>query len=189
MAALLQDVAYAWRQLRKNPGFALVAILTLALGIGANTAVFSVIDAVLLKPLPYAEPDRLMTVQSMDMRVPVPNSMSYPDFFDFRSQNHTFEHLITSRDTNMILTGAGAPTQLDAEMVTWDLFPTLGIAPELGRGFLLSEEDLGTHRVVLSHKFWQSRFGGDRSIVGRTLTLDRKLYTVVGIAPSGFAFP
>ena len=189
MPNLLQDLTYAWRQLRKNPGFALVAILTLALGIGANTAVFSVVDAVLLKPLPYAQPDRLMTVESMDMRVPVPNSLSYPDFFDFRSQNHTFEHLITSRDTNMVLTGAGAPTQLDAEMVTWDLFPALGIRPELGRGFLQSEEALGTHVVVLSHKFWERQFGGDRSIVGRTITLDRKLYTVVGIAPADFAFP
>jgi predicted permease len=189
MATFLQDLTYAGRQLKKNPGFALVAIFTLALGIGANTAVFSVIDAVLLKPLPYADPDRLMTVESMDMRVPVPNSMSYPDFFDFRKQNQTFEHLITSRDTNVVLTGAGAPTQLDAEMVTWDLFPTLGIAPALGRGFLQSEEALGTHVVVLSHKFWQSQFGGDRSILGRTITLDRKLYTVVGIAPGGFAFP
>ena len=189
MATFLQDLTYAWRQLKKNPGFAIVAVLTLALGIGANTAVFSVVDAVLLKPLPYAEPDRLVTVESMDMRVPVPNSMSYPDFFDFRSQNHTFDHLVTSRDTNMVLTGAGVPTQLDAEMVTWDLFPALGIRPELGRGFLQSEEDLGTHVVILSRSFWQKRFGGDRSIIGRTISLDRKLYTVVGIAPSGFAFP
>jgi len=189
MSTLLQDLRYAWRQLWNAPGFALAAVLTLALGIGANTAVFSVVNTVLLQPLPYAQPERLMTVQSMDMRVPIPNSMSYPDFFDFRSRNQTFEHLITSRDSNMVLTGAGAPTQLDAEMVTWDLFPTLGIAPELGRGFLQSEEALGTHVVVLSHKFWQTQFGGDRSIVGRTIALDRKLYTVVGIAPVGFAFP
>ena len=189
MPTFLQDLTYAWRQLQKNPGFAFVAILTLALGIGANTAVFSVIDAVLLKPLPYAEPDSLMTVESMDMRVPVPNSMSYPDFFDFRAQNHSFEHLVTSRDTNMVLTGVGAPTQLDGEMVTWDLFPALGIRPELGRGFLQTEEALGTHVVILSHTLWQRQFGGDRSIIGRSITLDRKPYTVVGIGPASFAFP
>jgi len=189
MPAFVQDLTYAWRQLRKNPGFAIVAILTLALGIGANTAVFSVVDAVLLKPLPYAAPDRLMTVESMDMRVAVPNSLSYPDFFDFRARNDTFEHLITSRDTNVVLTGAGAPMQLDAEMVTWDLFPVLGIQPELGRGFLRSEEALGSHVAILSHQLWQRQFGEDPAIVGRTITLDRKLYTVVGIAPAGFAFP
>ncbi|HEY6290666.1 MAG TPA: ABC transporter permease, partial [Terriglobia bacterium] len=190
MTNFLQDLSYAWRQLAKNLGFAFVAILTLALGIGANTAVFSVVNTVLLKPLPYAQPDRVVTVESMDMRgVPVPESMSYPDFFDFRTQNHTFEHLVTARDTNVVLTGAGQPVQLDAEMVTWDLFPALGIRPELGRGFLQSEEDLGTHVAILSHQFWQRQFGGDRSIVGHTITLDRKAYTVVGVASAGFAFP
>jgi predicted permease len=189
MSVLFQDLRYAVRQLRSAPAFAIAAVLTLALGIGANTAVFSVVNAVLLKPLPYADPDRLVAVESLDMRVPVPNSMSYPDFFDFRSRNRTLEHLVTGRDTNLVLTGEGQPTQLDGEMVTWDLFPALGLRPELGRGFLESEEAAGTHVAILSHKLWQERFGGDRGIVGRTITLDRKAYTVVGVAPAGFVFP
>ena len=190
MLTLLQDLRYGLRMLAKNPGFTAAAVLTLALGIGASTAVFSVVNTVLLKPLPYAEPDRLVTVESMWTHgTPVPNPLSYPDFFDFRAQNHVFEHLVTSRDTDLVLTGIGTPTQLDGEMVTWDLFPALGIRPELGRGFLPSEEAAGTRVVVLSHTLWQLQFGGDRGIVGRTIALDRKPYTVVGVAPAGFAFP
>ncbi|HUI42786.1 MAG TPA: ABC transporter permease [Terriglobia bacterium] len=190
MPALFQDLRYAFRQLRQSPGFTLAAVLTLALGIGANTAVFSVVNTVLLKPLPYAEPDRLMAVASMNTRgAPVPTDLSYPDFFDFRSQNHVFEHLVTSDDANMVLTGAGQPVQLDGELVTWDLFPALGIKPELGRGFVQGEEAAGNHVVVLSHTLWQRQFGGDPGIVGRAITLNRKPYTVVGVAPAGFVFP
>lgn len=190
MSVLLQDLRYAMRQLWDSPGFAVAAVLTLALGIGANTAVFSVVNAVLLRPLPYAQPDRLVAVDSMNMRgVPAPGNMSYPDFFDFRSRNHTLEHLITARDTNMVLTGTSQPIQLDAEMVTWDVFPALGVQLELGRGFLGSEERAGTRVVILSHKLWQGQFDADRGIVGRSITLDRKPYTVVGVAPAGFAFP
>jgi len=190
MATLVQDVKYGLRMLVKNPVFTAVAVLTLALGIGANTAVFSVVNTVLLKPLPYTDPDRLMTVESLDTRHgPAPDPLSYPDFFDFRARNHVFDHLVTSRDTNMILTGAGEPVQLDTEMVTWDLFSALGLRPELGRGFLQGEEAAGTHVVVLSHALWQRLFGGDARIVGRTVTLDRKPYTVVGVVPTGFAFP
>jgi putative ABC transport system permease protein len=190
MNALAHDVRYGIRMLARSPGFTVAAVLTLALGIGANTAVFSVVNTVLLKPLPYAQPDRLVAVESMWMRGgPHPNHLSYPDFFDFRARNHVFEHLVTSRDTNLALTGLGTPVQLDGEMVTWDLFPALGIQPDLGRGFLQSEEAAGTHVVVLSHTLWQTQFGGDRGIVGRTITLDLKPYTVIGVAPAGFAFP
>ncbi len=190
MNALVHDVRYGIRMLAKNPGFTVAAVLTLALGVGANTAVFSVVNSVLLKPLPYAEPDRLVRVESMWTRGgPHPNPLSYPDFFDFRAQNHVFEHLVTSRDTSLALTGVGTPMQVDGEMVTWDLFPTLGIQPQLGRGFLQSEEAAGEHVVVLSHALWQRQFGGDRGIAGRTITLDRKPYTVVGVAPPSFAFP
>jgi putative ABC transport system permease protein len=176
--------------LARSPGFTAAAVLTLALGIGANTAVLSVVNTVLLRPLPYAEPDRLVRVQSMWTRGGLyRNPLSYPDFFDFRAQNHVFEHLVTSRDTSLALTGVGMPMQLDGEMVTWDLFPALGIQPELGRGFLPSEEAAGVHVVVLSHTLWQTQLGGDRGIVGRTITLDRKPYTVIGVAPAGFAFP
>jgi putative ABC transport system permease protein len=190
MNTFIQDLRYGLRMLVKNPGFAIVAVATLALGIGANTAIFSVVNSVLLKPLPYAEPDRLVAVESMDSRrAGVSNSLSYPDFFDFRAQNHVFAHLVTSRDTDLALTGRGEPEQIDGEMVTWDLFPALGIVPELGRGFLPSEEAAGSHVVVLSHRLWQSHYGADPGIVGRTITLDRQAYTVVGVAPAGFAFP
>jgi putative ABC transport system permease protein len=190
MNTLFQDLKFGLRMLAKNPGFTAVAVLTLALGIGASTAVFSVVNTVILKPLPYADPDRLMTVESMYTRgAPVPNSLSYPDFFDYRAQNHVFDHLVTSRDADVVLTGVGQPQQLDCEMVTWDLFPALGIKPQLGRGFLPSEEAAGTHVVVLSHALWQRQFGGDPGVVGRTITLDRKPYTVVGVASAGFAFP
>ncbi|MGO8792662.1 MAG: ABC transporter permease [Terriglobia bacterium] len=190
MNPLFQDLKYGLRILAKNPGFTAVAVLTLALGIGASTAVFSVVNTVLLKPLPYADPDRLVTVESLDnRRASVRNSLSYPDFFDFRAQNHVFDHLVTSRDTNLVLTGLGQPQQLDGEMVTWDLFPALGIVPQLGRGFLASEEAAGTHVVVLSHGLWQRQFGGDPAIIGRSITLDRKPYAVVGVAAAGFAFP
>jgi putative ABC transport system permease protein len=190
MYTLLHDVRYGLRMLAKNPGFTVAAVLTLALGVGANTAVFSVVNTVLLKPLPYAEPDRLVRVESMWTRgEPIPNPLSYPDFFDFRARNHVFEHLVTWRSTALALTGVGAPIQLDGEMVTWDLFPALGIEPQLGRGFFESEEAAGVHVVVLSHTLWQTRFGGDPGILGRTITLDRKPYTVVGVAPPGFIFP
>ncbi len=191
MTTLLQDVRYGLRMLARSPGFTVAAVLTLALGIGANTAVFSVVNTVLLKPLPYAEPDRLVRRGiDVDARRAGPEPLSYPDFFDFRAQNHVFEHLVTGHATRTWrLPGAGTPIQLDGEMVTWDLFPALGIQPELGRGFLQSEEAAGTHVVVLSHTLWQRQFGGDRGIVGRTINLDRKPYTVVGVAPAGFAFP
>ena len=190
MTTLLQDLKYGLRMLARSRGFTAAAVLTLALGIGANTAVFSVVNTVLLKPLPYNDPDRLMTVEAVDKRHGTgPNYLSYPDFFDYRARNHVFDHLVTSRDTNLILTGAGQPVQLDGEMVTWDLFPVLGIKPELGRGFVQSEEAAGAHVVVLSHALWQRQFGGDPHIVGRTITLDRRPYTVVGVAPAGFAFP
>ena len=184
------DLRYGARQLRRNPGFTAVAVLTLALGIGANTAVFSVVNTVLLKPLPYAEPGRLVAVESMWTRgTPVPNPLCYPDFFDFRAQNRVFENLVTGRDTDSALTGVGTPVQLHGEMATWDLFSALGIQPELGRGFVQSEEAAGTHVVVLSHTLWQTQFGGDRGIVGRTITLDLKPYTVIGVAPAGFVYP
>ena len=190
MSTLLHDLRYGLRMLAKNPGFTAVAVLTLALGIGASTAVFSVVNTVLLKPLPYADPDRLITVESMNTHgALVHNNLSYPDFFDFRAHNHVFDHLVTFRDTNAVLTGVGQPQQLDAEMATWDLFAALGIMPQLGRGFLQSEEAAGTHVVVLSHALWQRQFGGDPGIVGRTITLDRKPYTVVGVAPAEFVFP
>ena len=190
MITLFLDLRLGVRMLVRNPGFTTAAVLTLALGIGANTAIFSVVNTVLLKPLPYAQPDRLVSVELMNARSTlVSGSLSYPNFFDLRARNHVFEHLVTGRGTNLTLTGSGSPLQLDVGIVTWDLFPALGIQPMLGRGFLPSEEAPGTHVVVLGRSLWQEQLGGDRGIVGQTITLNRTPYTVVGVAPSGFSFP
>jgi putative ABC transport system permease protein len=192
MHHLLQDLRFAIRQLRKNPGFALTTTLTLALGIGATTAIFSLINAVLLRPLPFPQPGRLMSVGMVHTSVGksgVPESLSYPDFFDWRTRDHTFESLAAYHGDNHTLTGNGTPRQMEAQTVSSEFFRVLGINPLLGRGFVADDEKPGTHVAVLSHETWQSVFGGDPSIVGRNITLDRNTYTVVGIMPKGFEFP
>src|SRR5580704_9143864 len=186
---LIQDLRYALRQLRKNPGFAAVAVITLALGIGANTAVFSVVDAVMLRPLPYYQPERLIEAQSFNSHNPQSNDVSYPDFLDWRSQNHTLEHLVSYHDTSFILTGQQRPLHVDAQVVSWDLVSALGIRPELGRGFTPDEEKLGTRVILISHALWESQFAADKSIVGRAVRLSGDLYTVVGVMPRSFRFP
>jgi len=184
-----QDIPYALRQLRKNPGFAAVAVITLALGIGANTAVFSVIDAVMLRPLPYYQPERLIEAQSADAHEFGGFDVSYPDFFDWRAQNHTLDHLVSYRDNQFTLTGLERPMQVDAEIVSWDVLPALGVQAELGRGFLPDEEKSGSRSVLISHALWTSQFGADRSIIGRTVHLSGDLYTIVGVTPPTFRFP
>jgi predicted permease len=189
MTGLIQDVRYALRQMSKNPGFAAVAVITLALGIGANTAVFSVVDAVLLRPLPYAQPDRLIEAQSLSAKDPRPLAISYPDFFDWRAQNRTLEHLVCYHDNQFTITGLERPVQVDSETVSWDLLPALGVEPELGRGFTPDDEKPGTRVVMISHALWTSQFGADRAIVGRTLHLSGEIFTVVGVMPASFRFP
>ena len=189
MKGLVQDFRYALRQLRKKPGFTLVAVITLALGIGANTAVFSVVDAVMLRPLPYYQPERLIEAESVNSHNPQPSAISYPDFFDWRSQNHTLEHLISYHDNLYTLTGLERPVQVDAEVVSWDLLPALGVRPELGRGFAADEEKMGTKVALISHSLWTSQFGADPAIVGRGVRLSGDLYTVVGVMPPSFRFP
>src|SRR4029077_9257261 len=126
----MQDFQYALRQLRKNPGFAAVAGITLALGVGANPAVFSVVDAFILRPLPYYQPERLVEAQSSDKQNFGGFNGSYPDFLDWRAQNHTLEHLVSYHDNGFTLTGLERPIQLDAEIVSWDLLPALGVRPQ-----------------------------------------------------------
>ena len=189
MQTLLQDIRYALRQLRKNPGFAAVAVITLALGIGANTAVFSVVDAVMLRPLPYYQPERLIDAQSMSSRNPVSDSVSYPDFFDWRAQNHTLERLLAYHDNDYTLTGLDRPIQLDGEIVSWDLVPALGVRPELGRGFTADEEKSGSRVMLISHALWISQFSADKSILGRAVHLSGDVYTVIGVMPVSFRFP
>jgi putative ABC transport system permease protein len=186
---LMQDLRYALRQLRKNPGFAAVAVITLALGIGANTAVFSVVDAVMLRPLPYYQPQRLIEAQSVESHNPQSSDVSYPDFFDWRSQNRTLEHLVSYRDTSFVLTGLQRPLHVDGEVVSSDFLSALGIRPELGRGFTPDEEKPGTRVILISHALWESQFGADKSIIGRAVHLSGDLYTVIGVMPRSFRFP
>lgn len=185
---LLRDLKYAYRQIRGNPGFTATAALTLALGIGATTAVFAVVYAVLLNPLPYSQPNRLVLLQMRGTNG-APNSLSYPNFFDLRAHNQVFEHLVSFREESFTVSNTQPAISVDGEIVSWDLFPLLGIRPALGRGFLPSEERAGTHVVILSHELWQSRFGGNRKIIGRSIKINGELFTVVGVAPAGFQFP
>ena len=165
-------------------------VLTLALGIGANAAVFSILNAVIFRPLPFPDSDRLVSVQSRDTRgTPHPTLLSYPTFFDFRRSNRVFEHLACYRDEAFTLTDRVPAAHMAGEIVSWDLFAALGVAPVLGRGFVAEEERPGTRVAVLSHDLWMTRFGGDEATVGRTISLDREPYVVVGVAPRGFSFP
>jgi len=186
---LLQDLRFALRQLHKSPGFTAVAVITLALGIGANTAVFSVIDAVMLRPLPYSHPEQLIEAESTDANNVESFNICYPDFMDWRSQNHTLEHLVSYHDNQFTLTGLDRPMQVDAEVVSWDLLPALGVRPELGRGFLPEEEKAGSRSILISHSLWASQFGNDKSIIGRSVRLSGDLYTIVGVMPDSFRFP
>jgi predicted permease len=186
--ANIRDFRYAWRQLARTKGFTAAAALTLALGIGAGTAVFAVLDAVVLRPLPFVKPDRLMAFRGADPRG-TPQQLSYPDFFDYRRQNQAFEHFVSYRDADFTLTDSQPPIRVSGQIVSWDLFPMLGVQPQYGRGFLPEEEKPGAHAVVLSHALWTKRFNGDEGLLGKTVHINGALFTVVGVAPSGFQFP
>lgn len=189
MDHLLQDLRFGWRQLRRSPGFSAIAVLTLALGIGANTAIFSVINAALLNPFPYPDAGRIMFVGETFGKLPGLGAVTYPDYLDWRKENQSFAHLGIARNLNFNLTGIDEPARVDGALVSADVFPLLGIPPALGRGFRADEDREGAARVaVLSHAIWQRRFGGEPGILGRTLKLDGELHTVVGVMPPRFAF-
>lgn len=185
MNTLLQDLRYAFRLLRKNPGFAAIAVMTLALGIGANTAIFTVINAVLLQPLGFRDPSRVMLVTE---KSPYPTlSTSYENYVDWRAQSQSFESLEATRGTTVTLTGMGEPERLNARMATAGLFSLLGVNAALGRTFLAEEDSAsGTPVAVLSYGLWQRLFGGARDALGKIVTLDSQPYTVVGVLPAGF---
>jgi predicted permease len=191
MGTLLNDVRYGLRVLAKNPGFTAVAVVTLALGIAANTAIFSVVNTVLLRPLPYKDADRLVMVWGYNRaRGFDTDQVSLLDFADWRTQNRVFEGMAASTDAMYTLTGAGEPAPIIAYQFSADYFRVLGVAPLLGRTFLQEEEKPGkNHVVVLSYSLWKSRFGGDRALVGKTVTLDGNPYTVVGVMPPGVQYP
>jgi len=185
MATLLQDLRYAIRLLGKSPAFAAIAVLTLALGIGANTAIFTVINAVLLRPLGFRDPSRVVLVAE---KSPYPTlSTSYENYVDWRAQSHSFESLEATRGATIALTGAGEPERLNLRMATAPLFSLLGVNATLGRTFLAEEDRAGGAPVaVLSYGLWQRRFGGSRDILGKSITLDSQPCTIVGVLPSGF---
>ncbi|HKQ93286.1 MAG TPA: ABC transporter permease [Blastocatellia bacterium] len=190
MQSLLQDLRYGARMLMKKPGFALIAVITLALGIGANTAIFSVVNAVLLRPLPYAEPERLVALWESNTQRPMSrNSISYPNFFDWRAQSQSFERMASYYTIPLDLTGIATPVNLRGATVSPDLFATLGVKPLLGRWFVAEEEKPGIRAAIISHSLWQRQFDGDPNIVGRSLTLGGRPFNVVGVMPTGFQFP
>jgi putative ABC transport system permease protein len=185
MGTLIQDIRYGLRILRKNPGFTLISVLTLALGIGANTAIFSVVNALLLQPLPVLQADRLMTVwdtQPGDLRAPA----SYPEFLDWKERATTFQELGAYFETAPSLTGEGEPEQLQALRASSTLLPMLGLAPSAGRSFRPEEDDPGAERVaMLSHALWERRFGASSAVLGKKIILGGEPHTVVGILPPG----
>ena len=188
MGALLQDIGYGLRLCRRNPGFTAVAILALGIGIGANTAIFSVVDGVLLRPLPYPEPDRLIMVYEKEPDFSR-TSVSYENFLDWRRDNRLFADLASFRGDDMNFTGSGQPEHLSGEYVSYSLFSVLGVRPLLGRTFLPQEDQQGAGGVtILNYAFWKRRFGGDPSVIGRTLTLNARPYAVIGVMPQGFHF-
>jgi putative ABC transport system permease protein len=185
METFLQDLKYGVRMLVKNPGFALIAVLTLALGIGANTAIFTVVNGVLLRPLAFRDPSRVVLVVE---RSPFPTiTTSYENYQDWRDQSHTFESMEATRFTNLTLTGLGEPERLTARNVTAGLLPLLGVTPVAGRTFLAEEDRAGgTPVAMISYGLWQRRFAGSKDWIGKTITLDAQPYTLVGVLPPGF---
>jgi putative ABC transport system permease protein len=193
MNSLLQDLRYGARMLLKNPGFTLIAVLTLVLGIGANTAIFSIVNAVLLRALPYPQAERIVVLWGKNGLLKLSQTefpTSYPDFTDWRERSQSFTHLAGMLPSSFNLSGGGEPERLGGAAVSADLFNVVGIGAALGGAFSAEEERRGAEPVVvLSHGLWRRRFGADPQIIGRTVTLDSKQYRVIGVMPAGFAFP
>jgi len=192
MQTLLQDLRYGARVLLKNPGFTLIAIFTLALGIGANTAIFSVVNSVLLRPLPYPNAERLMTIweDHRGRNGPVDEWTSPPGFEDWRDQAKSFDHVVALRGWGPTLTGQGEPEGLVGALVSHDALAALGVAPVLGRSFRPEEDQRGVESVVIiSHRLWSQRFGADPSLVGKRISLNGENLMVIGVTPAGFKFP
>jgi putative ABC transport system permease protein len=185
---VMREYAQALRRLRRSPGFAMAAVLTIALGIGSASAVFSVVNAVLLRPLPYAEPDRLIALEGKRSDSEI--SMSWLDLQDYRERNHTFESIAGFVSQSFTLTEGGPAEQVRGQMVTSDLFRVVRTEPVLGRDFTAQNDRPGGERVaVIGNALWQRRYGGDPGIVGRTVLMNSEPYTVIGVMPAGFEFP
>ncbi|HEV2915213.1 MAG TPA: ABC transporter permease, partial [Pyrinomonadaceae bacterium] len=191
MGTFLQDLCYGFRMLLKNPGFTLIAVLALALGIGANTAIFSVVNAVLLRPLPFDNPERIVTAWGRhadggERRIVV----SYPDFLDWRDQTQTLEHLAAFNTAGALLGGGDEPAAISGTVASADLLPLLNVKPVLGRSFTREEDQPGAAPViVIGYDLWQRRFNADPGIVGKEIMLSGRSATVLGVLPQGFKFP
>jgi putative ABC transport system permease protein len=190
---LLQDLRFAFRMSRKSPGFTAVAVLTLALGIGANASVFSLVNAVLIRSLPYPHPDRLVYLWSPNPRFALPIEYLTPmtaDFFDLQKQNHSFANLALLGVAKFNIAAGGYSDALGGARVTGNFFETIGVGPELGRVINPGDDEPGQEQVaVISHSLWRERFGSESDILSRTLLVDARPYRIIGVMPAGFAFP
>jgi putative ABC transport system permease protein len=185
---MFQDLRYGVRMLLKRPGFTLVAVLTLGLGIGANTAIFSVVNGLLLRPLPYSEPERLVML-SEKVRDSLRNPIPYPNFSDWREHAESFEGMASVRSQPFNLTGVDRPVQLRGRTVNWNFFQLLGVQPQLGRTFVEEDDRYGAPRTaLLSHTVWQERFGGEAAVLGTKLTLNGDPHEVIGVLPPDFEY-
>src|SRR5215470_10570581 len=183
---LLEDTQYGWRVLRNDPGFLAMAVLTLALGIGANTALFSIVNGVLLNPLPYPHPEQLLTLHESKPNFAT-GSISFPNFLDWQKENQTFSSMALERGTSFILTGLGETEQVDASFVSSDFFRQLGVLPAVGRDFVAGEDRVGAApTVMISSGFWKRKFNSAPDVLGKALNLDGKAYTIIGVIPANF---
>src|SRR5579864_2644429 len=183
----LRDVRYACRSLRKSPGFAAAAVLTLALGIGVNTAIFSVLDGVVLAPLPYRDPDRLVVVALYNRTLKYATDLSYPDFLDWQRDARSLEQIAAFTPEGFDVAGSGIPEHVAGMDVSSSFFSTLGVNLALGRDFSLEEDRYhGEPVVIISHRLWQDQFAGNRAAVGKSITMNGVAYTIIGILRPGF---
>lgn len=193
MSALTQDFRYGIRQLRRNRGFAAIAIITIALGIGVTTAMFSVVNSVLLRPLPFHQPDRLVAVGEYDTRSGIPRndlgSVSYPDVVDIRARNRSLSDVSVFSVIEATLTGAGEARHVNVSEVNASMFPILGVQAYLGRTFNSDEDKPGHYSAILSYRFWRTYLNGKKDVVGQTVNLNGRAYSIVGVMPAGFQFP
>lgn len=195
MAGITQDIRFALRQLRKNVGFTLMATLTLGLGIGAATAVFSLVDAVLLRPLPFPHPERIVALTTLEHAqaggpATIPTEESYPNFFDWRARAKSFESMASWQGNSFTLGLVNVPARrIDGMAVSSDFFRVLGVNPIMGRDFLRSEEQAGNRSVILSHALWVTAFNSSADVVGKTVQLSDETYTIIGVMPTAFQFP
>jgi putative ABC transport system permease protein len=189
MGSVYQDLKFAFRSLSKRPGFTVVAVLTLMLAIGVNTTIFSVVNAVLLRALPFRDPEQLVSLQKGASEKGFPGIAAY-QYMVWREKQTSLADLGAYSDNAFNLTGRGEPERISCAQVTASVFTTLGVQPLAGRLFLPQEDAVGANNVaIVSEKFWRTRYGGSESMLGSSLTLDNKLYTIVGVMPAGFRFP